>query len=306
MHQLGARIVVAVDAVAKAHELDAGVLVLDLFHELANLGHAALALDVFQHVQAGFVGAAMRRPPQAGHARRNRRKRIGSRRTTQAYGGRRGILLVVGVQDENSVHRPLDDRVDLIILAGRAKHHAQEVARVAQIVAWMHVRLANAVFVRHGHQRGQLGDQPHGGHIAVLCVMNIHVVAIEGRHGAHQTGQHRHGVCVTAEASQEKLHLLVHHGVAKDARVEFAALLPVGKFSIEQQVAGVEVIAMSSQLLDGVAAVQQFALVAVDVGDGRLARRSRQEPRIVGEHAGLTIQLADVNHVRTDGALINR
>ena len=63
LHQFGARIVVLVDAVAKTHQLDAGVFVLDLLHEFANLGDAPHFLDVFQHVQTGFVGSTMCRPP---------------------------------------------------------------------------------------------------------------------------------------------------------------------------------------------------------------------------------------------------
>jgi GT2 family glycosyltransferase len=45
----------------------------------AELGRAALRLQLLQHVQAGFVRAAVRRAPQAGDARRDGGKRVGSR-----------------------------------------------------------------------------------------------------------------------------------------------------------------------------------------------------------------------------------
>ena len=49
----------------------------------------------------------------------------------------------------------------------------------------------------------------------------------------------------------------------------------------------------------------QFSLVSVDVGDGRLAGRRGQESRVVSEHAGLAIQLADIDYIRPNAALID-
>jgi hypothetical protein len=99
-----------------------------------TLDDATLALDVFQHVQAGLIGAAVRRAPQAGHAGRDGGERIGAGRSAQANRGSGGVLLVVGVQDEDAVQCALEHRVDHVVLAGSAEHHAQEIARIAQVV----------------------------------------------------------------------------------------------------------------------------------------------------------------------------
>ncbi|MPN17785.1 hypothetical protein SDC9_165140 [bioreactor metagenome] len=139
----------------------------------------------------------------------------------------------------------------------------------------------------------------------MLGVVDVGAVVIEGRQGAHQTGQHGHRVCVTTEAAQEELHLLVDHGVLGHAVLEVCLLCSVRQFAVQQQVAGVEVVAVGGQLLDGVAAVQQLALVAVDVGDGGLAGCRGQEARVIREHVRLCVQFADVDHVRTDGALVH-
>jgi len=55
-------------------------------------------------------------------------------------------------------------------------------------------------------------------------------------------------------------------------------------------------------LLDRVATVQQHAGVAVDVGDGRIAARGGEVSGVVGEHARLAVQRADIDHVRPDAA----
>jgi hypothetical protein len=88
-------------------------------------------------------------------------------------------------------------------------------------------------------------------------------------------------------------------------RHEVGLLLHVGQVALEQQVAGFQEVALLGQLLDGVAAVQQFALVTVDVGDGAVARGRAQEARVVGELAGLRVKLADVDHIRPDAALVD-
>ena len=71
---------------------------------------------------------------------------------------------------------------------------------------------------------------------------------------------------------EEAVHLLVHHGVARDAVVEIGLLRRGRQLAVEQQVAGLEEVAVLGELLDRIAAIEQDALVAVDIGD--LATRS--------------------------------
>ncbi len=306
LHQLGAWVVVLVNAVTKTHQLDGGVLVFDLLDELTDVFDTTIFLNVGQHVQGRFVGAAVGRTPEAGHASSNRCKRVGARRAAQAHGGGRGVLLVVSVQDKNTVERAFEHRIDLVLLAGCGKHRVQKVTGVAQVVAWVDIRLTDGVFVGHGHQRWHLGNQANRCNFAVLRIVDVGAVMVEGRQGADQTGHDGHRMGVTAEAAHEKLHLLVHHGVVGHAPDEICFLVGVRQLAVQQQVASFEVVAVGGELLDRVAAVQQFAFVAVDVGDGRLGCCGRQKAGVVSEHAGLGVQLANVHHVRADRALVNR
>src|SRR3984893_3069775 len=57
---------------------------------------------------------------------------------------------------------------------------------------------------------------------------------------------------------------------------------------------------MLGDLLDRIAAIEQHTFVAVNIGDLRFATRRRGETRIVGEHSGLGIELADIENRRTD------
>ncbi len=94
-------------------------------------------------------------------------------------------------------------------------------------------------------------------------------------HAAH----HRHRVRVAAEAGEEARHLLVHHGVAGDAVVEILLLRLGRQVAVEQQIAGLQEVAVLGELLDRVAAMQQDAFLAVDEGDlGFAARRRGDSP----------------------------
>ena len=213
---------------------------------------------------------------------------------------------MVGVQDEDAVQSALNHGVDLVLFAGVAEHHAHEVAGIRQVVLGVHVGLAHTVLVCHGNQSRHLGDQADRCNVAVLWVGDVGAVVVEGRHAAHQTGQHGHGVSIATEAAQEELHLLVDHGVLGHQLFEVGLFLLVGQLPVQQQVAGFQEVAVLGQLFDGVAAVQQLALVAIDVGDGGLAGGGREEARVIREHASLGIELADVDHIRADIALVHR
>ena len=207
---------------------------------------------------------------------------------------------MVGVQDENLVQRAGVDRVDDVFLARNREAHPQEVRRVVEVVLRIHEGLADRVLVGHRRQRRHLRDHAQRGDHPLRLVRDVGRVMIEGRERADAGHHHRHRVRVAAETLEEAVHLVVHHGVARDPVVEIRLLGRAGQLAEQHQVGGLEEVAVLGELLDRVAAIEQHALVAVDISDLRLAGGGRGEARIEGELAGLGVELADIDHVGAD------
>ena len=119
----------------------------------------------------------------------------------------------------------------------------------------------------------------------MLRVIDVQGIVVEGREGADHAAHHGHRMGVAAEAVEEGLQLLVNHGVVLDGADELFLLRGGGQLAVQQQVAGFQVVGFLRQLFDGVAAMEEDAFVAVDIGDLRLAGGGRHEARIEGEVA---------------------
>ena len=135
--------------------------------------------------------------------------------------------------------------------------------------------------------------------------MSVEIV-IEGRERTDTAGHHRHRVRVAAEALEEAAHLLVNHRVAGHAVVEVRLLRRRRQFSVQQQVTGLEKVAVLGQLLDRVTPVKQDAFVAIDIGDLGFAARRRGEAGVVGKHPALRVELRNIDDLGTDRAGVYR
>ena len=144
---------------------------------------------------------------------------------------------MIGMQQEYPVHGSRDDGVHLVVLTRGGEHHMQEVLRIAEIVAWIHERLALSILVAHGCQRGHLGDEPMGRVGAVRSVVDVQRVVIERRQRARYPTHDGHRVCIAPKALKEMHQLLVHHGVVADRVLEGSFLVRVGELPVEQQIA---------------------------------------------------------------------
>jgi hypothetical protein len=213
---------------------------------------------------------------------------------------------VVGMEDEDPVHGPRQHRIDMVLLARHRVAHAQEIRGVVELVLGINERLADGIFVGHRSERRQLGDHADGGDVALDRIGNVEGVVIERRQCADRAHHDRHRMRIATEALEEAAHLLVHHGVACHQVVEIVLLSGGGQVAVEQKIAGLEEIAVLGELLDRVAAIEQDAVVAVDIGDLRLAAACRGEAGVVGEYVGPVIERRYIEDTRPDRALIDR
>jgi len=76
---------------------------------------------------------------------------------------------------------------------------------------------------------------------------------------------------------------------------------------VDQEVADLEEVRLLRQLLDGVPAVLEDALVAIDVGDGAAARGGVGEAGVIDGQRGRTLAVPDLSEVGSaDGAVDDR
>ena len=76
---------------------------------------------------------------------------------------------------------------------------------------------------------------------------------------------------VAPETLEEPAHLLVNHGVMDHAVDEIGLLRGGRQLAVEQEIAGLEEVAVLGEIGDRITAVEQDAGVAVDEGDLGLA-----------------------------------
>ena len=294
---LGARVEVLVDAMTETHQARVVLLVLNARQELRNIVDGA---DLLEHRQHRLVGATVRRTPKRGHAGRDRGVRIGAGAAGQAHRRSAGVLLVIGMQDQQQVERLHGDRLEPVLLAGHCEEHVEQVGAVRQVVLRIDERLAEDVLVGGRGDCRDLGDDPVREDLAVARVMDVQRVVVEGRHRRDHGRHLRHRMGVVMEAVVEAQQRLVDHRVAHDAVLERIELELGRQLAVDQQVGDFEEGALLRQLLDGIAAVEEDAAIAVDVGDLRLAGGGRHETRIVGEQAVVFLQRRDVQYIGTD------
>lgn len=171
--------------------------------------------------------------------------------------------------------------------------HVEKVFGVAEVVARVDDRLPLGGLVGDGRERGHLGDHAHARALTLLCVANVGRVVVKRGERTDHADHDGHRVRIVLEALVKLDQLLVHQRVALDLHLKAALLHARGQLAVHQEVAGVCPVSLFGELLDGVAAVEQRAPVAVDKGDGRLAGGragkagvKRADARPVGTGAG--------------------
>ena len=140
----------------------------------------------------------------------------------------------------------------------------------------------------------------------LLRIGDVRAVVIEGRQRSDDAAHDRHRVRVTTEAAIEGRKLLMQHGVPADRVDERFEFILLRKLAVQKQIGNFHEGRLLGELVDRVAAMEEDALFAVDIGDRALAAAGRGKAGIVGEHPRLGVELADVDDVGPDCAFQHR
>ena len=186
---------------------------------------------------------------------------VGQRRHDHAGGEGAGVEAVLGVQDQDQVHRP-----DLVGRRLGPLHHVREVPGEALVDDRLDERPAVPQPVDRRDHRGDLRRQPDAGAVRAVGadVLGGRVVAAGD---AHRAAQGRHRRHARRQALEEVADLRRERGVAAERVVEGVQLRRGRQLPLEQQVGDLLEAAVLGEIVDAVAAVKKHALLPVDEAD---------------------------------------
>ena len=179
---------------------------------------------------------------------------------------------------------------------------AQKVGRKRQRVARVDVWLADARLVRNRSNGRQLCDEANGRDAALSGIADIGAIGVEGTQGPHHTHHDGHRMRIGAKALEELHHLLVHHPMPLELRLEVRELIERGQLAFDEQVGDLGERARGCEILDSVPPMQQHPTVSIDEGDRTHARGGGCEAGIVGQEGCEAGEAAHVNDSLTHAA----
>ena len=174
---------------------------------------------------------------------------------------------MVGVEDEQHIHRPLQHRVRAEAGPLAAEDHVEEVRREREVPAGRNRGQSPPVPVRHRRQGGRAGDEAADLDGAVFGVGDRLRLRVHRAEAGEQRDEHRHRVGVRGEPLEEPGERLRDGLVPGDVFPPASAVRRAGELAAQQQPGDVEVAGAPRELLDRVAPVAEDAAVAVYVGD---------------------------------------
>ena len=191
------------------------------------------------------------------------------------------------MQHQDLVHRLLDNRIENVFFRRDSKQHLQEITGIGEIVARIRRGLLNGVLVAHGGDSGHFRQQPGGGQRPVLRIFHVQDVMIKRRQRPHQGAHQRHRVRIATKAAAHAGNLLVDQSMAGDGLAKGLIAGLIRRVTVQHDVGHFEKIALASQLIYRIAAVQQHAVFRIDPRDRRLASGGIGEAGVIAAESGL-------------------
>src|SRR5208282_1328178 len=176
LQNLGAWVVVLVDAMPKAHQAALAVL-----NPLDHVGNILDRAYFHQPADSLLVCASVEWAVELRDCRGRCCVWIGLRAADRAHRVGRAVLVVVRVQDEEQVERAFQDGIRFVLRLSHLEKHREEIARVAQLVVGINVGQSPDMPVRERGERGNFADQAARLQAARFETVNIRRVGIEGR-----------------------------------------------------------------------------------------------------------------------------
>ena len=224
--------------------------------------------DGLEHLHDLGIGATVQRPLQRGHPDHDGRVDVGERRRRDTRRERRGIQLVVGMENQRHVERAAGQRARAL-----APQHIQEVGGVSEDRVGLHRCATGGQPPQRRDQRANLRRQTHrlahrGGR---SIVTRVRVMVRQGRHeGAY--GVHRVPDRERPHHPHDRLGQRTGPG---KLGLQVAQLRPGWQPSMPEQVADFLEARRPREIVDVVSAVRQHAPFPVEVAN---LRRGRHDP----------------------------
>ena len=94
---------------------------------------------------------------------------------------------------------------------------------------------------------------------------------------------------------EEMAHTLVQHAVVGQLLAELAELLAIGKLAKDQKICSLDKCRFLGEFLDGITAIAQNTVFAVEIRDATRRGARVAKPRVEGDVARFTAQLANID-----------
>lgn len=208
---------------------------------------------------------------------RDRGIQVGVRRTGDAHHGRGAVLLVVGMDDEQTAKRVHIQRIGFERLIRHGEAHAQEIVDIATRVVRVQHRLIATAAEDVADDGARLGHDDGRRFVQLVGIVDVRGVRVERGERVDRGRHHTHRMRGAREGAHERTEVLPHHRAVVDVGDETVVLVLVRQFAVTQQPSDFKEVGLLAQLLDRIAAIAQNRVLAVDVRDFRFALRGGEE-----------------------------
>ena len=134
------------------------------------------------------------------------------------------VLFVIGMKNEKNIECVFENRIEVVLQLGHLVHHAQEIARIAQIKIWVNVRQAETVTVTICRNGGHFSEKSIGLELTGFDIIDITGIGIECRQRADRTDEHAHRMRVMMKSLHQFLRAFMQHCMMQDIVFPFVIL----------------------------------------------------------------------------------